>query len=729
VAELSRPVGLGLAARGSVSDVVGWADQARRSGLDSVWIHDSYFERDAVTYASAIAAQVAGIRVALGALNPLTRHPVLVAMTVSAIDEMAPGRVILGMGTGLPLRLAQMGIPYTPEAGVEAVSGAIDTMRALWSGQRVPAAAPGLPPVQPMFPPVHRVPIYIAAYRSAFLDLAGQKADGYLARPAESLPSLQRMLARLRAASVAAGRAEDAVQVAGYLLTLVDRSRREALNRAKREPFVIYMMSVQSDLAMRRAGLDPELKDRIAAAWRAEDYHRAAGLIPDELLDAFMLCGTREEVAAGAAAYHAAGMGLPVLQPVLQEQEHVREALAAAVEYGTAAAVSAPLATAAPLGGAPTGTAAQLGGAPPAAAAPASLGPAPPAADAPASPVPAGSAPSAASSGQQGVPAGPEAVRSPGRGRLGERRLGVADQLGRRVGAWFEIIRPFSFTASTVPVAAAGALAAIDGRFSWSLFVAALLAAVLLHVGTNVTNEIYDVRKGIDDITSPRASHALLKGRLSEREAFVLAGTAFAAAAAIGVGLVAARGWPVVVLGLLGLAGGFGYTAPPLQYKFHALGLPLVFLLMGLLMVVGAYYVVAGAFSWQAVVVSLPVGLLVTAILQGNEWRDVSDDARAGISTLSIRAGRRVAHLLYLSLVVGAYVVLALAVAAGALPPSSLLAMLSLPLLVRTIRASELGASGQQRAIAMIDLETAQLHAAFGFLLVAGLAIAAAGQA
>jgi 1,4-dihydroxy-2-naphthoate octaprenyltransferase len=673
--ELSRPVGLGLAARGSVTELVGWADQARRAGLDSVWIHDSYFERDAVTYAAAVAAQVPGVQVALGALNPLTRHPVVVAMTVSALDEMAPGRVILGMGTGLPLRLAQMGIPYTPEAGVEAVSGAIDTMRALWSGQRVPAAAPGLPPVQPMFPPVHRVPIYIAAYRSAFLDLAGQKADGYLARPAESLPSLERMLARLRAAAVAAGRPEHAVDVAGYLLTLVDRTRREALNRAKREPFVIYMMSVQSDLAMRRAGLDPELKDRIAAAWRTEYYHRAAALIPDELLDAFMLCGTREEVAAGAAAYHAAGMDRPVLQPVLQQEEQVREVLAAAVEYGAASA-------------------------------------------------PAGAG--AAAVAREG--AAPAVDEAGARAGLYDRRLGTGARLARRAGAWFEIARPFSFTASTVPVAAAGALAAADGRFSWPLFLAALVAAVLLHVGTNVTNEIYDVRKGIDDITSPRASHALLKGRLTEREAFVLAGTAFAAAAAIGVGLVAVRGWPVAVLGLIGLAGGFGYTAPPLQYKFHALGLPLVFLLMGPLMVVGAYYVVAGAFSWRAVVVSVPVGLLVAAILHGNEWRDLSDDARAGISTLSIRTGRRVAHLLYVSLVVGAYLALAVAVAVGALPPPSLLAMLSLPLLVRAIRASELGAGGQQRAIAMIDLETAQLHAAFGFLLAVGLAISAGGR-
>ncbi len=142
-------------------------------------------------------------------------------------------------------------------------------------------------------------------------------------------------------------------------------------------------------------------------------------------------------------------------------------------------------------------------------------------------------------------------------------------------------------------------------------------------------------------------------------------------------------------------------------------------------MVVGAYYVSSGTLSWDALLVSLPVGLLVTAILHGNEWRDVSEDARAGISTLSIRAGRRAARTLYLSLVLGAYLVLSLAVAVHALPVQSLLAMLSLPLLVRAIRSSELGAGGQQRAIAMIDLETAQLHAVFGSLLVAGIAIAA----
>ncbi len=150
---LARPIGLGLAARGDIDEVVAWARQARDQGLDSVWVHDSYFERDGVSFTTAIAQAIAadddgdeaGFRVALGAANPFTRHPVVLAMTGSALDEILPGRFVLGMGTGLPLRLKQMGIPYEPDAAVAAVSTAIDQIRALWAGERLPSATPGLP--------------------------------------------------------------------------------------------------------------------------------------------------------------------------------------------------------------------------------------------------------------------------------------------------------------------------------------------------------------------------------------------------------------------------------------------------------------------------------------------------------------------------------------------------------------------------------------------------------
>ncbi len=648
---LVRPVGLGLASRGDVRDAVGFAERARAAGCASVWFHESYFERDAVTYATAVAASVPDLGVALGALSTYARPTALTAMTVSALDDLAPGRITVALGSALPLRLAQMQIPYDPELAIEAVRTQLHDLRALWRGERLPRT--GVPDLEPMFPPVHRVPLWVAGYRKAFHELAGEAADGYLARPAESIPAIRIAKDRIAAAARSAGRGPDEVEIGGYLLCLVDSSRRAALDRAKREPFVIYMLAVQSDTAMRRVGLDPQLKARVFAAWREGDYHRAAGLIPDELVDAFILCGTPDEVAARAAEYADAGMTVPVLQPVLQEEDQVGYVLDAAVTYGSGRATA--------------------------------------------------------------VGALSTAVRS---------RDEVST--GRRLRNLVEITRPFALTASIVPVCAAGALALLDGLMDWGLFALALVAAVLLQVGTNVINEVYDVRKGIDSITSPRASQALVTGRVTEKDAFRLAYAAFAVCGILGLVLVAVRGWPLLLIGVFGLVMGWGYTAPPLQYKYRALGLPLVFLLMGPLMVVGAYYAVTGQWSGQAAVASVPIGLLVTAILHGNEWRDIGEDARAGIRTISISTGRSVAHWIYVVLLVGAYVTLALGVAFDLLPRLSLLAVLSMPLLVQALRASELGATGQQREIAMIDRNTARLHAAFGALFVLGLAVASA---
>ena len=692
---LARRVGMGMAARGDISDAIDWARRARDAGLDSLWVHDSYFERDAITYAAAIAGALATdpaspFRLALGAVNPYTRHPVVLAMTGSALDELLPERIVMGLGTGLPLRLGQMGIPYSPTEAVERVSSAMDQLHALWAGERLPSGTPGLPPIQPMFPPVHRIPLFVAAYRKDFVEMAGRKADGYLARPCESIPSLRGILERLRASATAAGREPGDVETAAYLLSLVDKTRREALNRAKREPFVIYMMSILGDVSLLRAGFPREMRDRIAAAWRAEDYHEAGKLIPDDLLDAFMLCGTREDVAEKAMAFHnETGLDLPLLQPVVQEEAQAIELIEAAKLYaampdrvavrdGVAAAVftSAAALDARHSDPAPASVAAH------------------------------------------------SAVHTANVGLAGDRRLGLVERVRRRAAATYEILRPFAYTASAIPVLAGGALAVVDSRFYVLPFLAALAGGMLLHSGTNVINEVYDVRKGIDTITSPRMSHAVLKGRVSERGAYAFAIGLFAAAVAVGTYLVWLRGPAIVGLGLLGIVAGYTYTAPPFQYKYGAMGVPTVFLLMGPIMVGGSYFAITGLWDVRALVLSIPVGLLVAAILHGNEWRDISEDTRAGINTLSNRLGRDWAHYGYLSLVIGAYVTLGLAVAARWLPPTTAIALFSLPFLAQVLRSAELGATGQARAIATIDLQTARLHFAFGSLLVVGLLLA-----
>jgi 1,4-dihydroxy-2-naphthoate octaprenyltransferase len=650
---LNRPVGLGLAARGDVRETVEWAVRAERSGVESIWVHDSYFERDPISFLAPMALATNRIRLGAGALNPYTRHPFVVASTMASLDNLAEGRLSLALGSGLPLRLAQMNIPF--ENAAERVGAAIDEIRTLWRGERL-VLNDKVPPLVPMFPPPKRIPIYIAAYTKPYLELAGEKADGYLARPMESLAAFQLMRERVLDSAQRHGRDASAIDFRGYLLSYISDSRREALNRAKREPFVIYMISILSDISMSRAGFPKELRDEVNKLWRAEDYHRAAQAIPDELLEAFVLTGTRQDVAARAQEYHRAGMNVPLLQPVVQDEDQVLATMDACVLYGSeSVGRSAVVAT---------------------------------------------------------------------RGATAVRRADArgGSSVRRRLQGIYEITRPFSFTASLVPVALGGAVAWTQGSIAPGPFVAALAAGVSLHAGTNVINEVYDVRHGIDSITSPRASHAIVEGRVTERKALTLAATCFAVTILLGLYLVSVRGPLMLGLGALGLLGGYFYTAPPFQYKYRAMGVPLVFLQMGVLMTVGGYFAASGRFDWRVVVLSAPAGLLVAAILHGNEWRDISEDVRLGFTTLSGKLGKRAAYGTYVGLVLGAYLVLALAVMTNVAPTLTLLAMLSLPAAWWLLRAAERGYTGSTGDINTIDLMTARVHTVFSALFLVGIA-------
>ncbi|HWW09233.1 MAG TPA: LLM class flavin-dependent oxidoreductase [Candidatus Acidoferrales bacterium] len=653
MSELNRPVGLGLAARGDVRETVNWVARAERAGLESVWVHDSYFERDPISFLAPMAQATKRIRLGAGALNPYTRHPFVVATTMASLDNIAEGRLSLALGSGLPLRLAQMNIPF--ENAPQRVGESIDQIRTLWRGERL-VLNDRVPPLVPMFPPPKRIPIYIAAYTRPYLELAGEKADGYLARPMESVAAFTLM--RERVLDSAERHARDASQIdfRGYLLTYISDSRQDALNRAKREPFVIYMISILSDISMSRAGFPRELRDRVNELWRAEDYHHAAEAIPDELLEAFVLAGTRHDVAARALDYRRAGMTVPLLQPVVQDEDQVMATIDACVLYGSETVNQA----------------------------------------------------SVAANREQVATGGADARRG---FSVRERLQGI-----------FEITRPFSFSASLVPVALGGAFAWTQGAVNPAAFFVALAAGLALHAGTNVINEIYDVRHGIDSITSPRASHAIVKGRVTEKQAFALAATCFAVAGALGLYLVFVRGPLMLALGALGVLGGYFYTAPPFQYKYRALGVPLVFLQMGVLMTVGGYFAASGRFDWRVVVLSIPAGLLVAAILHGNEWRDITEDLRLGFTTLSGELGKRAAYGTYVALVLGAYLVLTLAIILRIAPTLALLAMFSLPAAWWVLRAAERGYSGSTGDINTIDVMTARVHGVFSGLFLAGIA-------
>jgi 1,4-dihydroxy-2-naphthoate octaprenyltransferase len=283
---------------------------------------------------------------------------------------------------------------------------------------------------------------------------------------------------------------------------------------------------------------------------------------------------------------------------------------------------------------------------------------------------------------------------------------------------WFLASRPWSFTMTAISVSVGSALAALDGPFDGLLGLLALASAVLLHAATNLINDYYDVVNGIDTVQAATAQyrpHPLVEGLIAVEQVRWVAYGLFLLAAAIGIYLVLVSGWVVLVIGLLGLLAGLTYTAPPLKYKYLALGEVSVFLMWGPLMVEGAYYVQRQSLSLQAFWVSLPFGVLVALVLLANNIRDIAHDRRRGIRTIAILLGHRLGLNAYLALVVLAYAgVLALALT-GVLTPWALIIFVSLPLAVRLLRQ-------MARAIpANADALTAKLDTAFGLLLVVAL--------
>jgi len=285
---------------------------------------------------------------------------------------------------------------------------------------------------------------------------------------------------------------------------------------------------------------------------------------------------------------------------------------------------------------------------------------------------------------------------------------------------WFLASRPWSFTMTAISVSVGGALAALDGPFDWPLGLLALLSAVLLHAATNLINDYYDVINGVDTVQSATAQyrpHPLVEGLIPVAHVRWVAYGLFSLAAIIGLYLTLVCGSAVLIIGLVGLLAGLTYTAPPLKYKYVALGEVSVFLMWGPLMVEGAYFVQRQSLSVQAFWVSLPFGVLVALVLLANNIRDIDLDRRRGIRTLAILLGRRLGLNAYLSLMILAYAgILALALS-GVLTMWVLIIFASLPLAVKLLRQ-------MTRAIpANADALTAKLDTAFGLLLVVSLII------
>jgi len=287
-------------------------------------------------------------------------------------------------------------------------------------------------------------------------------------------------------------------------------------------------------------------------------------------------------------------------------------------------------------------------------------------------------------------------------------------------GAWLLAARPATLTASLAPVAVGTAVAAAEGEARAIPALAALAAALLIQVGTNFANDAFDFEQGADTAERAGPLRAAQAGLLSPAALRAATLVVFAAAALIGVYLIARGGWPIAVLGLLGLLAGYAYTGGPLRLGYHGLGDPLVFLFFGVFAVWGTHRVQTLGPSELALGASIPIGLLATALIAVNNLRDIETDRSAGKRTAAVRLGARGARRYYGLLLAGSYLALPGLWWLGAPLSCVWLPLLTTPLawrLWRRVRVAE-------GAALNLDLAgTARLQLGFGALMAVGLVL------
>ncbi|MEN9577177.1 MAG: hypothetical protein RJA70_186 [Pseudomonadota bacterium] len=260
------------------------------------------------------------------------------------------------------------------------------------------------------------------------------------------------------------------------------------------------------------------------------------------------------------------------------------------------------------------------------------------------------------------------------------------------VAAWWLAMRPKTLPAAVVPVFVGSACALGLARFQWLPSIAALAGALLLQIGSNFANDVYDYEKGADTGARLGPTRAVQAGLISPRAMKTGMGLVFAVALLIGVYLTAVAGWIIVAIGVFSIASAIAYTGGPYPLGYHGLGDVFVMLFFGFVAVCGTVFVNTGGVPMLAVWCSLPVGALATNILVVNNVRDVETDRVAGKRTLVVRFGRRAGIAQYLTLLGLAYAVPAALWSSGVLSCFAFLPWLSLPLawnLARKLRREQ----------------------------------------
>lgn len=219
---------------------------------------------------------------------------------------------------------------------------------------------------------------------------------------------------------------------------------------------------------------------------------------------------------------------------------------------------------------------------------------------------------------------------------------------------WLFAARPKTLWAGIIPVIVGTVMAFEAGKFHLISFLATLACAVLLQVGTNFANDLFDFQKGADNAARKGPMRVTQAGLVTPHEMKVATITVMALVFLVGIYLVWRAGWPIMIIGLLSILFAVLYTGGPFPLGYVGLGDILVLIFFGPVAVGGTYYIVAGNINRAVLLAGFAVGMIATAILIVNNLRDMETDRRSKKNTLAVRFGGGFAKAEYLAMICGA---------------------------------------------------------------------------
>ncbi|HEY2258798.1 MAG TPA: 1,4-dihydroxy-2-naphthoate polyprenyltransferase [Solirubrobacteraceae bacterium] len=305
---------------------------------------------------------------------------------------------------------------------------------------------------------------------------------------------------------------------------------------------------------------------------------------------------------------------------------------------------------------------------------------------------------------------------------MSERTLRLADGVGGKpspIRIWLMAARPRTLPAAASPVLVGTALAGFEGVFHPLRFIAALVGAVFIQIGTNLSNDYSDARRGADTEDRLGPVRVTAGGLVPPRQVLIATYLTFAVAVLAGVYLIVVAGWELLLVGAASILAGVAYTGGPRPYGYEGLGELFVFLFFGIVAVAGSYFVQIKHLDWEAFALAVPVGLLAAAILVVNNIRDIDTDRRAGKRTLAVRLGRPGARTMFAAVVYLAYVLTPVTWIFGPVRAWVMLPWLTLPLAARLVRTVRNRADGPSLNGALA--RSGMLQLSFCLLLAAGL--------